>query len=67
MIALRKHEFRGDFEVIDAQHICRGFIWKYADRWAVRIDNLQTQFVPNYNEAAGLARSLCQSPRGKIQ
>lgn len=38
MIALRKHEFREDFEVIDEAHICRGFIWKYADTWAVRID-----------------------------
>lgn len=59
MIALKRDEFRGDFEVIDAQHKHRGFVWKYADHWCIRIDDRATEYRDTYDEAAILANEIC--------
>ena len=60
VIALRKDQFRGDFEIIDEQKKCRGFIWKYGNNWCIRIDDQPTQYRDTYDEAASLALQIVE-------
>lgn len=61
MIALRRDEFRGDFEIKDDQGKCRGFIWQYQKNWVCRVDDLPSRNFESYNEAVVEAKKLVES------
>lgn len=61
MIALRKNEFRSDFEILDEQKKLRGFLWFFEGWWHVRVDDGDAQHLKTYDEAAALAHQLVGS------
>ncbi len=61
MIVLVRDPVSGDFEIKDESVKSRGFIWEHGGRWAVRVDQNQTQFRKTYDEAAVLAHKLVGS------
>ena len=61
MIALKRNEFRGDFEVTDDQGKCRGFIWQYQKSWVCRVDDHAARNFNSRDEATVEARKLVES------
>ena len=60
-IRLIKDQFRGDYEILDDQERCRGFIWKFKRIWVVRVDDLPAQQLDRYAKAVALAREQITS------
>jgi len=60
-IRLIKDQFRGDYEILDDQERCRGFIWKFKRIWVVHVDDLPAQQLDRYAKAVALARELITS------
>ena len=57
-IRLIKNQFRGDYEILDDQERCRGFIWKFKRTWVVRVDDRPAQHLDSYAKAVALSREF---------
>ena len=58
MITFHHDPHRGDYGIRDTQGKCRGFIWRYADHWVCRVDDMNAQNRDTFDEAKVLAREL---------
>lgn len=70
-VIFRPHQFRGDYEILDVDGKCRGFIWKFHGKWACRVDDNPTQHLDSFKHAKELAGDLVEeaqaSPCGALK